>query len=492
MADRSPARRTLSIAAAPAERPLEVAISGRTRAPSAVQEPERKEAARRRRRAKEIDAKRRWEHDGFHDAYSSEDEEDYWERRRRRQRSLSSSSSSSSDSEAEKERKLKLFHAEVAALTDDLPRDADGSYAVSEGKSLILCLYAIKGRHEGERFEVPPEGVTIKRSGLVAAHHKHVRELHLPDPDISSQHARIVQAGPRYELRDLGSLNGTFLNGERLTEERKASTEGRPVKFGDVLRFGGTELRVAFRVGRPVLVDEPKPAKKKPKLSRAERAAIPHRTVHLRPEQVGVPRQFGRAVEELSREELAAIRGGQRLVPNTDVLGRVIAQQKAEEERGARRREKKSRTAADEALRRLKQSSSGSLKKILARKEEQKNDAARIRSATEDFLLSLYGLKDGGAPSSSPPPGASPPPPGASPPPPPPPPPPPLPSSSPPLGPSPSPTSASSSQAPAAGAGAAAAAAAGAYAQYAAAYAQYSQWYAAQTPAHGQPPPPPS
>jgi pSer/pThr/pTyr-binding forkhead associated (FHA) protein len=35
----------------------------------------------------------------------------------------------------------------------------------------------------------------------------------VPDPEVSRQHARVVWQGGDYYLEDLGSTNGTFLNG---------------------------------------------------------------------------------------------------------------------------------------------------------------------------------------------------------------------------------------------------------------------------------------
>ena len=56
----------------------------------------------------------------------------------------------------------------------------------------------------------------------------------LPDPEVSRRHAalRATASGPAVE--DLGSSNGTFVNGERVSGTR-------PLSHGDVVRFGNTE-----------------------------------------------------------------------------------------------------------------------------------------------------------------------------------------------------------------------------------------------------------
>lgn len=57
------------------------------------------------------------------------------------------------------------------------------------------------------------------------------------DLDVSSRHAQVILNGSLYVLRDLGSTNGTFVNGKRLGGEHVLATK-------DVIRFGikGPEL----------------------------------------------------------------------------------------------------------------------------------------------------------------------------------------------------------------------------------------------------------
>jgi pSer/pThr/pTyr-binding forkhead associated (FHA) protein len=55
------------------------------------------------------------------------------------------------------------------------------------------------------------------------------------DDFASGRHARVFRKGDDVYVEDLGSTNGTFVNGQRLAAERRL----RP---GDVLIVGGTEL----------------------------------------------------------------------------------------------------------------------------------------------------------------------------------------------------------------------------------------------------------
>ncbi len=53
------------------------------------------------------------------------------------------------------------------------------------------------------------------------------------DAEVSRQHARITRTPGGYVLEDLGSTNGTFVNGERLTTPRVLNP-------GDLIAFGET------------------------------------------------------------------------------------------------------------------------------------------------------------------------------------------------------------------------------------------------------------
>ena len=58
-------------------------------------------------------------------------------------------------------------------------------------------------------------------------------ELTLEDDSVSRRHAEVFKIGSNVSVRDLGSANGTFVNGERITEA--------PLSPGDVVRFGVIE-----------------------------------------------------------------------------------------------------------------------------------------------------------------------------------------------------------------------------------------------------------
>jgi hypothetical protein len=60
----------------------------------------------------------------------------------------------------------------------------------------------------------------------------------LADPAVSRKHIGIRRVGERYELADLGSTNGVYVNGHR--------TAKKMLDPGDIMRVGNTEM--VFRV----------------------------------------------------------------------------------------------------------------------------------------------------------------------------------------------------------------------------------------------------
>ncbi len=68
------------------------------------------------------------------------------------------------------------------------------------------------GPNPGMVFELTKEITTLGRD--VA------NDIVLGDPEVSRQHSRITRTPGGYVLEDMGSTNGTFVNGERLTAPR--------------------------------------------------------------------------------------------------------------------------------------------------------------------------------------------------------------------------------------------------------------------------------
>ncbi len=71
-------------------------------------------------------------------------------------------------------------------------------------------------------------------------------ELRVPTRDVSRQHCEISLNGKAVTVRDLGSANGTYVNGKRVAEAT--------LKAGDVLKVGPASFVVRIN-GRPSKID---------------------------------------------------------------------------------------------------------------------------------------------------------------------------------------------------------------------------------------------
>ncbi len=88
----------------------------------------------------------------------------------------------------------------------------------------MLTLLVLQGPDKGRRFELPDEPLLLGRES---------RQLPLSDNTVSRRHCELLPDGGVWILHDLGSANGTYLNGTRV--EGKTS-----LRLGDQLRVGRT------------------------------------------------------------------------------------------------------------------------------------------------------------------------------------------------------------------------------------------------------------
>lgn len=82
--------------------------------------------------------------------------------------------------------------------------------------------------------------VVLRRSGLVLGRHTRA-DVRLPLPDVSRFHCRFVHEAGRWAVIDLDSLNGIYVNGERVAEAE--------LHHRDQLRIGGFVFEVDVRSG---------------------------------------------------------------------------------------------------------------------------------------------------------------------------------------------------------------------------------------------------
>jgi pSer/pThr/pTyr-binding forkhead associated (FHA) protein len=111
-------------------------------------------------------------------------------------------------------------------ITGDDATDHEVSLALdelSEGQGLLVVR---RGPGSGSRFALDRDVITIGRHPQ--------SDIFLDDVTVSRRHAEVVRSAEGYEVRDVGSLNGTYLNRERL--------DSAPMVNGDELQIGRFKL----------------------------------------------------------------------------------------------------------------------------------------------------------------------------------------------------------------------------------------------------------
>ncbi len=143
------------------------------------------------------------------------------------------------------------------------------------------------------------------------------------DLDVSARHAEIRSAGGRHVLHDLGSTNGTFVNGRRIAGERE-------LRDGDTIQFGADGPHVSFHVK----AEAPRPA--------APRQPTEVRIAHAVQQQTGKLRSMvialavlvvlGGAAAFMLLQRTARLNQAQlaRLLASNDSLARALEQRLAQ------------------------------------------------------------------------------------------------------------------------------------------------------------------
>jgi pSer/pThr/pTyr-binding forkhead associated (FHA) protein len=99
------------------------------------------------------------------------------------------------------------------------------SPAANTGALVALKSTALE---EGERFELDAKALTLGRGSP--------NDIRLDDDEFaSSRHARIEPRRDGVWVEDIGSTNGTYVNGTRLDRPKKLTP-------GDIVRIGETDL----------------------------------------------------------------------------------------------------------------------------------------------------------------------------------------------------------------------------------------------------------
>jgi len=108
-------------------------------------------------------------------------------------------------------------------------------------------LTLLIGRKAMQVYDLDKETILIGREDDV--------DIVIDNPSVSRKHAQIRKEGPGWVVEDLGSSNGTFLHGEKITS-------AKPVKEGDEIGFGKFSVVFGKAVGDAVDQVAAKPAAK--------------------------------------------------------------------------------------------------------------------------------------------------------------------------------------------------------------------------------------
>ena len=117
---------------------------------------------------------------------------------------------------------------------------AERGELVIEDLALPLALRFISGKYQGGEFPLPDSGeVVIGRSSEL--------DMVLVEDMVSRRHAKISVEGGDIFLEDLGSTNGSFVNGEKITRTKLAE--------GDRILIGTSIIKVVTSDGSASVVD---------------------------------------------------------------------------------------------------------------------------------------------------------------------------------------------------------------------------------------------
>ena len=103
-------------------------------------------------------------------------------------------------------------------LNRPTPKDRDRAY-----------LIVLAGSSVGEMYKITSESTVIGRGQQA--------DIQVIDEGISRRHAEIVHEGEQIVIRDLGSTNGTYCNGDRIGEHRLSDGDKIQVGSTTILKF---------------------------------------------------------------------------------------------------------------------------------------------------------------------------------------------------------------------------------------------------------------
>ena len=107
-------------------------------------------------------------------------------------------------------------------LADVRDEDAQVLREIINGDGTVAMIYIHRGPSQGSRFLITAAGASIGRAAA--------NEIFLDDVTVSRKHAEITSDGKSFHFADLGSLNGSYING--------LQSKKHPLKSGDEIQVG--------------------------------------------------------------------------------------------------------------------------------------------------------------------------------------------------------------------------------------------------------------
>jgi pSer/pThr/pTyr-binding forkhead associated (FHA) protein len=112
------------------------------------------------------------------------------------------------------------FGAQLGAIDSNVSTGEHEAIAALPSGSALLVVR--RGPNVGARFLLDADVTTVGRHPDA--------DIFLDDVTVSRRHAEFLRSGTTFEVRDLGSLNGTYFDGSRI--DSAALSDGSEVQVG--------------------------------------------------------------------------------------------------------------------------------------------------------------------------------------------------------------------------------------------------------------------
>jgi pSer/pThr/pTyr-binding forkhead associated (FHA) protein len=131
------------------------------------------------------------------------------------------------------------FEAQLAALDGEVsPEEQEAIAALPSGSALLVVR---RGPDVGARFLLDSDVTTAGRHPDA--------DIFLDDVTVSRKHTQFLRHGTVFEIKDLGSLNGTYFDGVRI--DTALLSDGAEVQVGKFrLTFYASRVDLAHLAGK--------------------------------------------------------------------------------------------------------------------------------------------------------------------------------------------------------------------------------------------------